>query len=52
MTQTNVLTKFHEDRTRNMASRVFTRQNVEDGRTTHDGRRTKGDPKSSPSNKK
>ncbi|KAH3861870.1 hypothetical protein DPMN_024823 [Dreissena polymorpha] len=44
---TNVLTKFHEDLTRNVASTVFTRQNVDDGRTT-DGRRTKGDPKSSP----
>ncbi|KAH3869868.1 hypothetical protein DPMN_033039 [Dreissena polymorpha] len=45
---TNVLTKFHEDRTRNVASRVFTRQNFDNERRTHDGRRTKGDPKSSP----
>ncbi|KAH3801967.1 hypothetical protein DPMN_155632 [Dreissena polymorpha] len=29
---TNVLTKFHEDQTINMASRVFTRQNIDDGR--------------------
>ncbi|KAH3843323.1 hypothetical protein DPMN_116837 [Dreissena polymorpha] len=34
--RTNVLTKFHEDRTRNVASRVFTRHNVDDGRTTDD----------------
>ncbi|KAH3864341.1 hypothetical protein DPMN_027358 [Dreissena polymorpha] len=33
---TNVLTKFHEDRTRNVASRVFTRQNVDDARRTDD----------------
>ncbi|KAH3861792.1 hypothetical protein DPMN_024742 [Dreissena polymorpha] len=39
---TNVLTKFHEDQTINVASRVFTRQNFEDAR------RTKGDHKSSP----
>ncbi|KAH3887637.1 hypothetical protein DPMN_011655 [Dreissena polymorpha] len=39
---TNVLTKFHEDHTINVAFRVFTRQNVDDGR------RTKGDHKSSP----
>ncbi|KAH3882951.1 hypothetical protein DPMN_006898 [Dreissena polymorpha] len=39
---TNVLTKFHEDQTINVASRVFTRQNVDDAR------RTKGDHKSSP----
>ncbi|KAH3695727.1 hypothetical protein DPMN_083185 [Dreissena polymorpha] len=39
---TNVLTKFHEDRTINVASRLFTRQNVDDAR------RTKGDHKSSP----
>ncbi|KAH3749710.1 hypothetical protein DPMN_184216 [Dreissena polymorpha] len=44
----NVTSTLHEDRTINMASRVFTRQNVYDGRTTHDGRRTKGDHKSSP----
>ncbi|KAH3748255.1 hypothetical protein DPMN_182693 [Dreissena polymorpha] len=44
----NVLTKFHEDQTKNVAFRVFTRQNVDDGqrrkdnpqRTTHDGQRT------------
>ncbi|KAH3791653.1 hypothetical protein DPMN_145142 [Dreissena polymorpha] len=36
----NVLTKFHEDQTINVASRVFTRQNVDDGRrTTHDGQK-------------
>ncbi|KAH3749659.1 hypothetical protein DPMN_184160 [Dreissena polymorpha] len=29
----------HEDRTINMASRVFTRQNVYDGRTTDDGQK-------------
>ncbi|KAH3872177.1 hypothetical protein DPMN_035392 [Dreissena polymorpha] len=35
---TNVLTKFHEDPTINVASRVFTRQNVDDARgMTHDG---------------
>ncbi|KAH3733910.1 hypothetical protein DPMN_040349 [Dreissena polymorpha] len=39
---TNVLTKFHEDQAINVASRVFTRQNVDDAR------RTKGDHKSSP----
>ncbi|KAH3807145.1 hypothetical protein DPMN_135478 [Dreissena polymorpha] len=39
---TNVLTKFHEDQTINVASRVFTRQNVDDAR------RTKSDHKSSP----
>ncbi|KAH3876079.1 hypothetical protein DPMN_039359 [Dreissena polymorpha] len=39
---TNVLTKFHEDQTINVASRVFTRQNVD---ATG---RTKGDYKSSP----
>ncbi|KAH3797552.1 hypothetical protein DPMN_151135 [Dreissena polymorpha] len=37
---TNLLTKFHEDRTRNVTSRVFT---TKCGRT--DGRRTKTDPK-------
>ncbi|KAH3784217.1 hypothetical protein DPMN_162170 [Dreissena polymorpha] len=37
---TNVLTKFHEDRTINVASRVFTRQNVDDGRRTTDKRRS------------
>ncbi|KAH3769537.1 hypothetical protein DPMN_170810 [Dreissena polymorpha] len=36
---TNVLTKFHEDRTRNVASRVFTRQNVDDERRTDDGQK-------------
>ncbi|KAH3748188.1 hypothetical protein DPMN_182626 [Dreissena polymorpha] len=44
----NVLTKFHEDQTKNVAFRVFTRQNVDDGqrrkdnpqRTTHDGQGT------------
>ncbi|KAH3858845.1 hypothetical protein DPMN_101485 [Dreissena polymorpha] len=41
---TNVLTKFHEDRTINVASGVFTRQML----TTHDARRTKSDHKSSP----
>ncbi|KAH3896959.1 hypothetical protein DPMN_021143 [Dreissena polymorpha] len=41
---TNVLAKFHEDPTRNVASRVFTRLNVDDKRRTHDRRRTKGDP--------
>ncbi|KAH3769954.1 hypothetical protein DPMN_171233 [Dreissena polymorpha] len=40
--RTNVLTKFYEDQTINVASGVFTRQNVDDGR------RTKGDNKSSP----
>ncbi|KAH3855041.1 hypothetical protein DPMN_097601 [Dreissena polymorpha] len=47
---TNVLTKFHEDRTTNVASRVFTRQmlTTDAQRTTHDGRRTKGDHNSSP----
>ncbi|KAH3782008.1 hypothetical protein DPMN_159919 [Dreissena polymorpha] len=33
---TNVLTKFHEDQTINVASRVFTRQNVDDRRPTTD----------------
>ncbi|KAH3832476.1 hypothetical protein DPMN_105766 [Dreissena polymorpha] len=37
---TNVLTKFHEDRTINEASRVFTRQNVDNGRRTTDKRRS------------
>ncbi|KAH3734870.1 hypothetical protein DPMN_041320 [Dreissena polymorpha] len=37
---TNVLTKFHEDQTINVASRVFTRQNVDDTRRTmHDGQK-------------
>ncbi|KAH3885598.1 hypothetical protein DPMN_009593 [Dreissena polymorpha] len=40
------LTKFHEDRTRNVASRVFTNTWTDDGRT--DVRRTKTDKKSSP----
>ncbi|KAH3796995.1 hypothetical protein DPMN_150571 [Dreissena polymorpha] len=36
----NVLTKFHEDQTINVASRVFTRQNVDDTRwTTDDGQK-------------
>ncbi|KAH3891281.1 hypothetical protein DPMN_015374 [Dreissena polymorpha] len=38
---TNPLIKFHEDRTRNVASRVFTNQ------MWTDGRRTKTDPKGS-----
>ncbi|KAH3693649.1 hypothetical protein DPMN_081088 [Dreissena polymorpha] len=42
--ETNLLTKFHEDRTINVASRELTRQML----TAHDGRRTKGDHKSSP----
>ncbi|KAH3816095.1 hypothetical protein DPMN_117603 [Dreissena polymorpha] len=42
--ETNLLTKFHEDWTINVASRVLTRQML----TPHDGRRTKGDHKSSP----
>ncbi|KAH3807434.1 hypothetical protein DPMN_135775 [Dreissena polymorpha] len=33
---TNVLTKFHEDQTINVASRVFIRQNVDDERRTTD----------------
>ncbi|KAH3859322.1 hypothetical protein DPMN_102040 [Dreissena polymorpha] len=37
---TYVLTKFHEDQTINVASRVFTRQNVYDGRRTTDKRRS------------
>ncbi|KAH3846275.1 hypothetical protein DPMN_088574 [Dreissena polymorpha] len=45
--RTNILTKFHKDHTRNVASRVFTRQNIDDGHTTDAGR-TKGNPKSSP----
>ncbi|KAH3837538.1 hypothetical protein DPMN_110931 [Dreissena polymorpha] len=37
---TSVLTKFHEDQTINVASGVFTRQNVNDGRlTTHNGQK-------------
>ncbi|KAH3897158.1 hypothetical protein DPMN_021343 [Dreissena polymorpha] len=40
---TNLLTKFHEDRKRNVASRVFTNQ-----MWAMDGRRTKTDHKSSP----
>ncbi|KAH3716716.1 hypothetical protein DPMN_059444 [Dreissena polymorpha] len=39
---TNVLTKFHENQTINVASKVYARQNVDDTR------RTKGDHKSSP----
>ncbi|KAH3715507.1 hypothetical protein DPMN_058218 [Dreissena polymorpha] len=42
--QTHLLTKFHKNLTINVASRVLTRQMF----TTHDGRRTKGDQKSSP----
>ncbi|KAH3879287.1 hypothetical protein DPMN_003190 [Dreissena polymorpha] len=41
---TNVLTKFHEDQTKKVASGVFTRQML----MTHDARLTKGDHKSSP----
>ncbi|KAH3782147.1 hypothetical protein DPMN_160058 [Dreissena polymorpha] len=37
---TNVLTKLHEDQTLNVASRVFTRQNVDDARRmTHSGQK-------------
>ncbi|KAH3713620.1 hypothetical protein DPMN_073415 [Dreissena polymorpha] len=37
----NLWTKFHEDQTKNVASRLLTRQNVDDARrTTDDGRRT------------
>jgi hypothetical protein len=43
--ETNPLTKFHEDRTINVVSGVFTRQML----MTHDTRRTKVDHKSSPS---
>ncbi|KAH3857077.1 hypothetical protein DPMN_099675 [Dreissena polymorpha] len=42
--ETNLLTKFHEDWTINGASRELTMQML----TVHDGRRTKGDHKSSP----
>ncbi|KAH3893395.1 hypothetical protein DPMN_017542 [Dreissena polymorpha] len=46
---TNVLTKFQEDRTIHVASRVFTWQTVDVARRTkYDARRTKGDHKSSP----
>ncbi|KAH3831244.1 hypothetical protein DPMN_104506 [Dreissena polymorpha] len=41
--ETNLLTKFHEDWTINVASRELTRQML----TPHNGRRTKGDHKSS-----
>ncbi|KAH3890009.1 hypothetical protein DPMN_014076 [Dreissena polymorpha] len=34
------LTKFHEDLTINVASRVFTKQNVDDGQLTTDKRRS------------
>ncbi|KAH3866177.1 hypothetical protein DPMN_029234 [Dreissena polymorpha] len=45
---TNLLTKFHEDRTKNVASRVFTNKcGWTDGRQT-DGRRTKTGHKSLP----
>ncbi|KAH3751004.1 hypothetical protein DPMN_185545 [Dreissena polymorpha] len=37
--RTNVLSKFHEDRKRNVASRVFTRPNVDDARRTEDGQK-------------
>ncbi|KAH3727004.1 hypothetical protein DPMN_052928 [Dreissena polymorpha] len=37
---TNVLTKFHEDQTINVAPRVFTKQNVDDGRRTTDKKRS------------
>ncbi|KAH3731216.1 hypothetical protein DPMN_057224 [Dreissena polymorpha] len=37
---TNVLTKFAEDRTINVSSRVFTRQNVDDARLTTDKKRS------------
>ncbi|KAH3882359.1 hypothetical protein DPMN_006294 [Dreissena polymorpha] len=36
----NVLTTFHENQTINVASRVFTRQNVDDARRTTDKRRS------------
>ncbi|KAH3794276.1 hypothetical protein DPMN_147807 [Dreissena polymorpha] len=36
----NVLTKFHDDQTINVASRVFTRQNVDDRRRARDKRRS------------
>ncbi|KAH3872245.1 hypothetical protein DPMN_035460 [Dreissena polymorpha] len=42
--ETNLLTKFHEDWTINVASRELTRQML----TPHNGRRTKSDHKSSP----
>ncbi|KAH3699141.1 hypothetical protein DPMN_074095 [Dreissena polymorpha] len=42
--ETNLLTKFHEDRTVKVTSRVFTRLKL----TPHDAQRTKGDHKSSP----
>ncbi|KAH3879343.1 hypothetical protein DPMN_003245 [Dreissena polymorpha] len=38
--RTNVLTKFHEDQTINVASGVFSRQNVDDGRRTTDKKRS------------
>ncbi|KAH3695695.1 hypothetical protein DPMN_083153 [Dreissena polymorpha] len=38
--RTNVLTKFPEDQTINVASGVFTRQNVDDGRRATDKRRS------------
>ncbi|KAH3786236.1 hypothetical protein DPMN_164342 [Dreissena polymorpha] len=49
--ETNLLTKFHEDWTINVASSELTRQMLtphNGRRTTDDGRRTKGDHKSSP----
>ncbi|KAH3886546.1 hypothetical protein DPMN_010557 [Dreissena polymorpha] len=42
--ETNLLTKFHEDWTINVASRELTRHML----TPHNGRRTKSDHKSSP----
>ncbi|KAH3862468.1 hypothetical protein DPMN_025435 [Dreissena polymorpha] len=42
--ETNLLTKFHEDRTINVTSRVLTRQML----TPHNAQQTKGDHKSSP----
>ncbi|KAH3799549.1 hypothetical protein DPMN_153159 [Dreissena polymorpha] len=49
--ETNLLTKIHEDWTINVLSRDLTRQMLtphNSQRTTHNGRRTKGDHKSSP----
>ncbi|KAH3875589.1 hypothetical protein DPMN_038858 [Dreissena polymorpha] len=49
--ETNLLTKFHEDWTKNVASRELTRQMLTPHnarRTTDDARWTKGDHKSSP----
>ena len=44
----NVLINFHEDWMQNVARRVLTSLNVDDGRRTPDGRRTKCDHNSSP----